>query len=144
VRLCLLAILGEIFVLTRPADACTCSSPAQACDALARAEVVFVGRVKDAVRRPQRDPETTVTVEEVFRGSPGTGRVSGRVTLADGTPRANIEVRAAGTSLATRTNAQGEYQLSPNGADPLGRARGKVSDVQKGRGHSMNSLLESI
>src|SRR5690349_4008438 len=71
VRLCLLVILGAIFVLTRPADACSCSSWEKPCEGLARADVVFVGRVKAVVGGPQRDPETTITVEEVFRGSPG-------------------------------------------------------------------------
>jgi len=176
VRLCLLAILGVAFVTARPADACDCATPRQTCEALGRATIVFVGTVKDTAPAAQRELETRVTIEEVFRGAPGkvavikvgsssatcdysgyklgermlifasawpdgrlsvsgcsrtapvaqaaadlaelrraarlgTGRVSGRVALADGTPRANIEVRAAGTSFSTRTGAQGEYQL---------------------------------
>jgi hypothetical protein len=41
----------------------------------------------------------------------GTGHVSGRVAMADGTPRANIEVRVASRSLAVRTDADGRYAL---------------------------------
>ena len=47
----------------------------------------------------------------------GTATISGRVTVEGGTPRSNIEVRLAGTTRVTRTDAIGQYHF----ALPAGR-----------------------
>jgi hypothetical protein len=46
----------------------------------------------------------------------GTATISGRVTVEDGTPRGDIEVRVAGTSQVMRTDATGRYHFElPSG-----------------------------
>lgn len=41
----------------------------------------------------------------------GTGTISGTLTMPDGAPRPGVEVRVAGTTIATRSHADGGYQL---------------------------------
>jgi Carboxypeptidase regulatory-like domain len=121
--------LSVIVLWPASADACSCDSPRQPCDALWRADAVFVGHVvsiqtSTAPRSDWGARRVELAVVEGFRGlrsSQTLARVAGRVQLAewprpaDGPkPVPNVAVTATGEgrTFSASANDRGEFVLT--------------------------------